>query len=119
MTEKQQRVQELTRQIAEMKRELKEIEPNSSKKMLLTTVGIIVGTIIAVACFMCFFPLSDDDSVYNASCAVHDAKAELREYRAFHGESIDDAYLQCDAGCAKCHPLTWRLYVRCLRLGFF
>ena len=79
MTEKQQRVQELNRQIAEMKRELKELEPNSSKKMLLTTVGIIVGTIIAVACFMCFFPLSDDDSVYNASCAAHDAKEELRE----------------------------------------
>ena len=116
MTEKQQRVQVLTRQIAEMKRELKELESNSTKKMLLTTVGIIVGTIIAAACFMCFFPLSDDDSVYNASCAAHDALEELREYRAFHGEPIDN--LKCDASCAKCHPLTWRFHVRCLRSGF-
>lgn len=116
MTEKKQRVQELRRQIAEMKHELKELEPNSTKKMLLTTVGIVVGALIAICSYMCFWPLSNENEIYKASCEAHDALEDLREYRAFHGEPIDN--LNCDASCAKCHPLTWRFHVRTLRSSF-
>lgn len=89
---------------------------NSTAKILLTTVGIIVGALIAVCSYMCFWPLSNENEIYKASCEAHDALEELREYRAFHGEPIDN--LKCDASCAKCHPLTWRFHVRCLRSGF-
>lgn len=122
MTEKE-KAQELAQKIAEMQQELSQLNAQSAPprknpivKVLLSLLGICIAFMIAAFSYMCFWPLNNDDEVYAASCEAHDALEELREYRTFHGGSIDN--LNCDAGCPKCHPLTWRLHVRTLRSSF-